>query len=80
MTADELIDPANPKALASFARYIVDRTLLRSLKEEKPGGEKPSEKTQLRPVNADSYLLISAGVDGRFGTPDDVTNFPLSAE
>ena len=80
MTADELIDSSNPKAIASFARYIMDRTLLRSLKETKPGGEEPSEKTQLRPVNADSYLLISAGVDGVFGTPDDVTNFPLSAE
>jgi hypothetical protein len=30
----------------------------------------------LAPQNADSYLLISAGQDGLFGTADDVTNFP----
>jgi prepilin-type N-terminal cleavage/methylation domain-containing protein len=28
----------------------------------------------LRPYNQDSYLLISAGPDNAFGTPDDVTN------
>ncbi len=27
------------------------------------------------PVNADSYVLISAGVDGLYGTADDITNF-----
>jgi type II secretory pathway pseudopilin PulG len=27
------------------------------------------------PVNTDSYILISAGFDGVFGTPDDVFNF-----
>ena len=32
------------------------------------------------PVNDDSYLLISAGVDWRYGTNDDITNFPLAVE
>jgi prepilin-type N-terminal cleavage/methylation domain-containing protein len=27
------------------------------------------------PVNADSYVLISAGADGLYGTADDITNF-----
>jgi len=27
------------------------------------------------PVNADSYILISAGADGEYGTADDITNF-----
>ena len=34
--------------------------------------------TQMKPswpVNTDSYILISAGFDGIFGTPDDVFNF-----
>ena len=28
-----------------------------------------------RPYNADSYILISAGLDGIYGTPDDIRNF-----
>ena len=30
---------------------------------------------QRRPYKADSYILISAGFDGEYGTRDDVTNF-----
>ncbi len=45
-----------------------------------PGNVQGLDKAQLRPVNADSFLLISAGVDGRYGTNDDITNFPLAVE
>ena len=31
--------------------------------------------TQTRPYRAESYILISAGYDGVFGTSDDVVNF-----
>lgn len=31
--------------------------------------------TALNPQNASSFLLISAGPDGRYGTADDITNF-----
>jgi len=31
--------------------------------------------TTVRPYRADSYILISAGFDGEYGTPDDVFNF-----
>jgi prepilin-type N-terminal cleavage/methylation domain-containing protein len=31
--------------------------------------------TQVRPYNQTSYILISAGFDGVFGTPDDIYNF-----
>jgi type II secretory pathway pseudopilin PulG len=31
--------------------------------------------TASRPYRADSYILISAGFDGEYGTPDDVCNF-----
>ena len=27
------------------------------------------------PYNRDSYILISAGMDGEYGTADDMTNF-----
>ncbi len=35
----------------------------------------PDITTLKRPYRADSYILISAGEDGLFGTPDDITNF-----
>jgi len=31
--------------------------------------------TTSRPYRADSYILISAGFDGEYGTPDDICNF-----
>lgn len=31
--------------------------------------------SMVRPYRADSYILISAGFDGEYGTPDDVFNF-----
>ncbi len=60
----------------TFARYILDRKLYGDLAKH----QSPPDTTPLRPVNADSYLLMSAGVDGRFGTADDVTNFPSPPE
>jgi len=33
--------------------------------------------TQSRPCRADSYILISAGLDGLYGTKDDVANFQI---
>lgn len=35
----------------------------------------PTITTQVRPFNQTSYILMSAGFDGIFGTPDDVYNF-----
>ncbi|MCJ7778357.1 MAG: type II secretion system GspH family protein [Sedimentisphaerales bacterium] len=35
----------------------------------------PTITTQVRPYNQTSYILISAGFDGIFGTPDDIYNF-----
>ena len=32
----------------------------------------------LRPINPETFILIAAGKDGRFGTPDDITNFNIS--
>ncbi|MCH9001407.1 MAG: prepilin-type N-terminal cleavage/methylation domain-containing protein [Planctomycetes bacterium] len=81
VTADQLVDPSNAEAQESFARFIIDRALYRTmLKKATEENEPPSAKATLRPVNADSYLLISAGVDGRYGTNDDITNFPLAVE
>ncbi|HUT30430.1 MAG TPA: type II secretion system protein [Sedimentisphaerales bacterium] len=31
--------------------------------------------TTVRPVRADSYILLSAGFDNEYGTPDDIFNF-----
>jgi prepilin-type N-terminal cleavage/methylation domain-containing protein len=35
----------------------------------------PTITTQVRPFNQTSYILMSAGFDGVFGTPDDIYNF-----
>lgn len=69
-------DIIKPEFKESFAHYIVDRKIysnLLTLKEQ----QKPIDpKTPLRPVNAESYLLISPGADGRYGTSDDASNLP----
>ncbi len=63
-------DPTNPTLVEqiadtlplyddSFARFIID----------------PSIKARPTPVRKDSYLLISAGPDSRYGTDDDVLNW-----
>jgi hypothetical protein len=31
--------------------------------------------TDGRPYRVDSYILLSAGFDGQYGTPDDIYNF-----
>jgi len=81
LTADQLVDASNAEAQESFARFIVDRTLYRMMwKKALEGNQRVSSKTPLRSVNVDSYLLISAGEDGCYGTNDDITNFPLAVE
>ena len=71
LDAEALIDPINRE---TFARYIVDRKIYSSIREASGAG------FPLRPVNADTFLLISAGPDGRYGTSDDVSNLPPWSE
>jgi hypothetical protein len=33
--------------------------------------------TSVRPHHSDSYILLSAGFDGEYGTPDDIYNFGM---
>jgi len=75
------VDPkvAHPETF-SFARFIMDRSQLRQFDDLIQAGKTVDIATPLRPVNPDSYLLISAGADGIWGTRDDVTNFPLSLD
>ncbi len=35
----------------------------------------PKIEARVWPYRPDSYLLISAGADGLYGTPDDIRNF-----
>lgn len=60
----------------TFARFLLERKLYQTiLTEENSIAARP-----LTPVGRDSYLLISAGVDGQYGTNDDITNFPTSVD
>ena len=34
-----------------------------------------SSTAAVRPYRADTFILISAGSDGEYGTPDDITNY-----
>jgi len=56
-------DPATPHTLFSTPVKFYESTW----------NEKVSAIT--RPYRADSFILISAGFDGEYGTPDDVFNF-----
>jgi hypothetical protein len=40
----------------------------------------PSVQARNTPVRRDSYMLISAGPDGTYGTEDDVTNWTRRTE
>jgi len=72
-TAVEMVDPNDSTHRDTFARYILDRKIYSSYAAH-PTDAKPT--MPLRAVNPDGYLLISAGVDGRYGTNDDVSNLP----
>jgi hypothetical protein len=54
-----LINPANDLTQPSFQRFIRNRNV----------------RARFEPQNVNSYLLISPGYDGRYGTADDITNF-----
>ncbi|MBI4718870.1 MAG: hypothetical protein HY763_13780 [Planctomycetes bacterium] len=78
---DRDLRPGTPNYVQpTFAHFILDPALRRTFQTKLDAGEKIDPKTPLQAANHDSYLLISAGVDGRYGTPDDITNFPLSTE
>jgi prepilin-type N-terminal cleavage/methylation domain-containing protein len=51
--------PPNWPPAGYFQGYIVNKAV----------------QARLEPSRADSYLLVSPGADGRYGTADDVTNF-----
>ncbi len=65
LTALDIDDDRNRDSLA---RYVLDMRAFRSLPER-------TAKSPLRPVNKDTYLLITAGRDAIYGSPDDVRNF-----
>lgn len=66
-TTDPHISPGN------FARYIVASGVGGAAVFG--GGNAP-----MKPANADTYLLISAGVNGLYGSSDDITNFKFNPQ
>lgn len=60
-------DPSDPNSVNqpdTFAYYVLDKNVYES-----------TEKRSVVPVRRDSYILITPGPDGVYGTRDDVTNF-----
>jgi type II secretory pathway pseudopilin PulG len=76
---EELVRSGSEEHRKTFARYVLDRQIYRDLSAT-PGTQQLPAITPLRPVNLDSFLLISAGVDGLFGTNDDISNLPAFLE
>jgi len=64
-------DVDDPKWSTSFANYIHDH----SIEASTPGTRNNSAARIIKPFNPKTYLLISAGDDGVYGTSDDVKNF-----
>lgn len=56
-----------PKGIDTFYEMITNNTASANLTASNPNLS--------RPYRADSYILISAGFDGIYGTNDDVTNY-----
>lgn len=77
LTPTELVDPNSDDYGKNFAWYILDPKSRRALELQAESGTVNSY-TPLKPVNEDSFLLISTGTDGKYGTGDDVANFPIS--
>jgi len=61
---DDLNDLDSPDWSSSFANYIHDHRV----------DEQSGDRIK-KPFRADSYLLITTGADGVYGTDDDITNF-----
>ncbi len=60
-----------PAALESFQAYIADRNVFDSTVRAS------DSKGRISPHKPDSFILISAGKDGLYGTGDDVKNFEI---
>ncbi len=66
--------PAFPPLQNRFAEFI------RSIRATTYTNANPPQIQQPRPVNADSFILLSPGKDGIYGTLDDVANFDVLSE
>ncbi len=64
----------------NFATYIADRQMSSDLATKLAGGGLAERALSMRPVNSDTYLLITPGPDGRYGTPDDISNLPAAVQ
>jgi hypothetical protein len=85
-----LTDPVPQKRVYNVRDNMPFTAMLTSIKsgEDHPLGEAtgtyqafydfitdPTITSMKQPYKADSYILISAGADGLYGTKDDITNF-----
>lgn len=68
MEPREFLDP--PANRFTFPYYILNKTVFESTKKDAQGTD-----ATVTPYRADSFLLISPGVDGIYGSEDDINNF-----
>ena len=60
-------NPTNLPEPETFEAFFYDRNLFEQTKQGNRG--------RVWPYNAETFILVSAGADGRYGTDDDVLNF-----
>lgn len=64
-------DASNPYGTSAFTPYIWDP----KTGVDPASGIANFGNASARPYNADTFILINAGRDHEYGTPDDITNF-----
>lgn len=67
------LDIAAPDQIETFCYYILDKTAYNSTLVGNPA--LPTTNTTAKPARRDSFILITAGKDGLYGTGDDISNF-----
>ncbi len=70
-----VFDIDNGATVREFEIYIWNSETGVDINNNNPNLEAKFSSLQARPYNPDSYILINAGVDGQYGTEDDITNF-----
>ena len=60
----------------SFARYFADRNIFETT--ARGDADNPGTEGKIWPYNADTFILLSPGKDGTYGTNDDIANYERS--
>lgn len=72
--------PDDNTAVHTLANYVEFESMILNTQVQQATVSVANPNGIKRPYRADSYILISAGKDGEYGTADDITNFDVDTE